>query len=227
MNDYKTELDDLVSETESNIYNVEKLIYTSRYSFLPQDFKLISKQSLVMLYSLWEGFVQESFQIFLKEVDANINSLYQLNESFMLSQIEIIFKQFQNYPSKEVSKMKFHRRLNEFALEDNHQLSTIVNCKNNVEIDVLNNLFNTYGMEAIPYSWGDYCYPNNDLKTVLKDFLHYRNNQAHGNRITANVVIEHNEFVIYKKLVIDLLFEVSRKLEKCLIEKTYLKQETP
>lgn len=147
MNDYKTELDDLVSETESNIYNVERLIYTNRYNFLPQDFKLISKQSLVILYSLWEGFVQESFHIFLKEVDANINSLYQLNESFMLSQIEIIFKQFQNYPSKEVSKMKFHRRLNEFALENNHQLSTIVNCKNNVEIDVLNNLFNTYGME--------------------------------------------------------------------------------
>lgn len=72
MNDYKTELDDLVSETESNIYNVEKLIYTNRYNFLPQDFKLISKQSLVILYSLWEGFVQESFQIFLKEVDANI-----------------------------------------------------------------------------------------------------------------------------------------------------------
>ncbi|MGB5876835.1 MAG: MAE_28990/MAE_18760 family HEPN-like nuclease [Psychrobacter nivimaris] len=227
MNDYKTELDDLVSETESNIYNVEKLIYTNRYNFLPQDFKLISKQSLVILYSLWEGFVQESFQIFLKEVDANINSLYQLNEGFMLSQIEIIFKQFQNYPSKEVSKMKFHRRLNEFALESNHQLNTIVNCKNNVEIDVLNNLFNTYGMEPIPHNWEDYCHPNNNLKTVLKDFLHYRNNQAHGNRITANVVIEHNEFIIYKKLVIDLLFEVSRKLEKCLIEKTYLKQETP
>lgn len=227
MNDYKTELDDLVSETESNIYNVEKLIYTNRYNFLPQDFKLISKQSLVILYSLWEGFVQESFQIFLKEVDANVNSLYQLNEIFMLSQIEVIFKQFQNYPSKEVSRMKFHRRLNEFALENNHQLSTIVNCKNNVEIDVLNSLFNTYGMESIPHNWGDYCYPNNNLKTVLKDFLHYRNNQAHGNRITANVVIEHNEFVTYKKLVIDLLFEVSRKLEKCLIEKTYLKQETP
>ena len=87
MNDYKTKLYDLVSETESNIYNIEKLIYTSRYNFLPQDFKVISKQSIVILYSLWEGFVQEAFQIFLEEVNANVNSLYQLNEDFMLSQI--------------------------------------------------------------------------------------------------------------------------------------------
>ena len=168
MNDYKIELHDLVSETESNIYNIEKLIYTSRYSFLPQDFKVMSKQSIVILYSLWEGFVQEVFQIFLKEVNANVNSLYQLSEDFMLSQVENSFKQFQNYPSKEESRKKFHKRLNEFLLEDNHELNTVVNCKNNVEIDVLNNLFKTYGMEAIPYKWKEYSHPNNDLKQVMK-----------------------------------------------------------
>ncbi len=227
MNDYKIKLYDLVSETESNIYNIEKLIYTSRYNFLPQDFKVISKQSIVILYSLWEGFVQEVFQIFLKEVNANVNSLYQLNEDFMLSQIETSFKQFQNYPSKEESRKKFHKRLNEFLFEDNHQLNTVVNCKNNVEIDVLNNLFKTYGMEAIPYKWKEYSHPNNDLKKVMKDFLHYRNNQAHGNRITADVIIEHSEFEIYKNVVIDLLHETSRKLEECLNSRTYLKQGTP
>ena len=183
----------------------------------------MSKQSIVILYSLWEGFVQEVFQIFLKEVNANVNSLYQLNEDFMLSQVENSFKQFQNYPSKEESRKKFHKRLNEFLLEDNHELNTVVNCKNNVEIDVLNNLFKTYGMEAIPYKWKEYSHPNNDLKQVMKDFLHYRNNQAHGNRITADVVIEHSEFEIYKNVVIDLLHETSRKLEECLNNRTYLK----
>lgn len=223
MNDYKVKFYDLVSETESNIYNIEKLIYTGRYSFLPRDFKVMSKQSIVILYSLWEGFVQEVFQIFLKEVNANVNSLYQLNEDFMLSQVEDSFKQFQNYPSKEESRKKFHKRLNEFLLEENHELNTVVNCKNNVEIDVLNKLFKTYGMEAIPYKWKQYSYPNNDLKQVMKDFLHYRNNQAHGNRVTADVVIEHSEFEIYKNVVIDLLYETSRKLEECLSSKTYLK----
>lgn len=224
MNEYKIKFSDLVSETESNIYNVEKLIYTRRYNFLPQDFKIISKQSIVILYSLWEGFVQEIFQIFLKEVDANVCSLYHLNEDFMLSQVEASFKQFQNYPTKESSRKKFHNRLNEFLLEDNHELVTNVNCQNNVEIDVLNKLFKTYGMEEIPYEWKQYSHPNNSLRKVMKDFLYYRNNQAHGNRVTADVIIEHSEFEVYKNVVIDLLYETSNKLEECLNNKTYLKQ---
>lgn len=55
----------LIEETEGNIYDLEKMIFTGRYTFLKKDFQILSKQSIVILYSLWEGFVQEAFTIFL------------------------------------------------------------------------------------------------------------------------------------------------------------------
>ncbi|WP_201504803.1 MAE_28990/MAE_18760 family HEPN-like nuclease [Psychrobacter aestuarii] len=215
---------ELVQETESNIYNIEKIIYTGRYSYLENDFKVISKQSLVMLYSLWEGFVQDVFGIFLDEVNNNVNSIYDLKDDFMLSQVESTFQQFKEYPKKDNSRKKFHNGLFSFFKESNHNLNKIVRCNNNVEIDVLNKLLVTYCMDEIPNNWREYSRPNKNLKDTLKDFLHYRNNQAHGNRAATEVIVSHNDFEIYKKVVIDLIYEVSEKIEKCLTRKNYLKQ---
>ena len=102
-------------------------------------------------------------------------------------------------------------------------MNKIVNCNNNVEIEVLNNLFYTYGMDTLPDNWNEYSRPERNLKDTLKDFLHYRNNQAHGNRSATDVIVNHNDFEIYKKVIIDLIYEVSEKVRNSLTERKYLK----
>ncbi len=126
---FNREIYSLISETESNIYDIEKIIFTHRYCYLDKDFTILSKQSIVMLYSLWEGFIQEVFTIFLEEVNKNINTIFELCDDFMISQIEYNFPQLFNYPQNIDKKVKFHKAMNEFQLDKKHKLKPNINCK--------------------------------------------------------------------------------------------------
>ena len=117
-------INELVDETTSNIYDIERLIYTGRYQFIDKDFNLLSKYSLVMLYSLWEGFIQDLFRMYLEEINTKISLIYELNEKFMLWQIEEKFKQFNEYPEKEKGKINFQLNLKDFVTQTNHELNT-------------------------------------------------------------------------------------------------------
>lgn len=225
MNSFNQSILELISETESSIYDLEKMIFTGRYNFLPKDFKVLSKQSIVILYSLWEGFIQEIFTLFLQEVDKSVNSYFELTDSFMVSQIEKSFKQFNNYPQKLNSKSNFHKIYFEEITKSKHKFELQVDVKNNVELDIVNGLLDIHGANTIPIYWDEkgYTYPNPNVKDLLRDLLYIRNNTAHGNRITTDVTISQADFERYKNLILDLIYEVGRLLSECIQNKTYLK----
>lgn len=223
MSEFDKKVEELISETESNIYDLEKMIFTGRYSFIEKDFRVLSKQSIVILYSLWEGYVQEIFTLFLKEVDKSTTSYFDLKESFMISQIEKNFKQFNEYPQKLNGKVIFHKAYFKTVTQPNHSLLSQIDTKNNVGLDVLNELLDIHGMKKIAEHWKEkgYTHPNPTVKSILADLLHIRNNTAHGNRIVTNVTINQSDFQKYKNLILDLIYEVGNLVTECIIQKTY------
>lgn len=163
---FNKQIDELISETENNIYHLEKIIFTRRYNFLEKDFKVLSKQSIVILYSLWEGFVQEIFTLFLQEVDKSINSYFELKDSFMIYQIEKNFKQFNEYPKKLNKKRKFHEDYFQSITKSKHQLTYKIDLKNNVGLEILNELLDIHGINTISVYWKDkgYIHPQPSVK---------------------------------------------------------------
>lgn len=225
MQSFNSKIEGLISETESGIYDIEKMIFTGRYGFLPKDFKVLSKQSIVMLYSLWEGFVQEIFALFLQEVDRSVNSYFELTDSFMVSQIEKNFSQFNQYPKDDSAKIFFHTQYFNQITYKKHTIKDQVNLKNNVGLGVLNNLLKIHGIKEISPYWKEkgYAHKNCNVKDLLDKLLDRRNNTAHGNKIMTNVIIEQAEFDQYKKLIIDLIYELGNLFIECINNKTYLK----
>lgn len=225
MIDFEQKVWELVSETESNIYDLERMIFTGRYVFLEKDFQILSKQSVVMLYSLWEGFIQEIFTLFLREVDKTTSSYFELKDSFMVSQIEKNFSQFNQYPRDDSAKIFFHTQYFNQITYKKHTIKDQVNLKNNVGLSVLNNLLKIHGIKEIPSYWKDkgYAHKNFNVKDLLDKLLDRRNNTAHGNKIMTNVVIEQAEFDQYKKLIIDLMYELGELFIECINNKIYLK----
>lgn len=228
MSHFDTQIEELMSETESNIYGLEKMIFSGRYRFLAKDFTILSKQSLVILYSLWEGFVQEAFSLFLREVENSTTSYFDLKESFMISQIEKNFKQFNEYPQKLKGKVHFHTTYFQEIIQPKHPIKTVVDLKNNVGLKILNELLDIHGAEKINKYWEEkeYNHPNPNIEDLLNDLLDIRNNTAHGNNIRTDVIINQTEFEKYKKLIIDLIYEVGRLLSECINNKTYLKSNS-
>lgn len=225
MSDFDTQIEELISETESNIYDLEKMIFSGHYSFLDKDFKVLSKQSVVILYSFWEGFVQDIFNIFFKEVDRSINTYFELNNDFMVSQIERNFRQFENYPKNNKKKIEFHESYFKFSIETKHDIKFNIDSKNNVGLEVLNSLLEMHGIEIIQNHWKEkgYSHPNLTVKQLLDKILFIRNNTAHGNKIMTDVIIEQAEFDQYKRLIIDLMHELGKLFIECIRNKTYLK----
>lgn len=225
MNYFDMQVEELISETESNIYDLEKMIFSGHYNFLDKDFKILSKQSVVVLYSFWEGFVQDIFDIFLKEVGKLTNSYFELNDDFMVSQIEKRFPQFKNYPENNKGKISFHKDYFQLLIQQKHDIKLKVDLKNNVGLEVLNNLLKIHGIKAIDEYWEEkgYSHPNLTVKQLLNKILHIRNNTAHGNKIMTDVIIEQEEFEQYKRLIIDLMHELGKLFIQCINSKTYLK----
>lgn len=225
MSNFNSQINELIFETESNIDDLEKMIFTGRYTFLEKDFKVLSKQSVVILYSLWEGFVQEVFNLFLQEVDKSVDSYFELKDSFMVSQIEKNFKQFNEYPQKLKGKSKFHESYFSLITQSKHKIDLRVDVKNNVELDILNELLDIHGANQIQEHWKDkgYTHPNLTVKDILKKLLYVRNNTAHGNKIMTDVIISQADFEEYKKLILNLIYEIGRLLIECIENKSYLK----
>lgn len=225
MSYFNTKIEELILETESNIYDLEKMIFSGHYNFLGKDFKVLSKQSVVILYSFWEGFVQDIFNIFFKEVDGSINTYFELNNDFMVSQIEKKFRQFENYPKNNKNKIKFHESYFKFSIETKHNIEFNVDSKNNVGLEVLNNLLEMHGIKTIEEHWKNkgYSHPNLTVKQLLDKILFIRNNTAHGNKIMTDVIIKQTEFDQYKRLIIDLIHELGNLFIECINNKTYLK----
>lgn len=216
-------INELVDETASNIYDIERIIYTGRYQFIDKDFSLLSKYSLVMLYSLWEGFIQDLFRLYLEEINTKISLIYELNERFMLWQIEEKFKQFNEYPAKEKGKINFQLNLKDFVTQTNHELNTNINCQNNLGFEILNKILVTFNIDVIPEHLFPYKYPNRTVKKFLEDLLFHRNNQAHGNNQMANVTISQSQFIEYKDFIVNMLYEVSFRVLDNLDKQKYLK----
>lgn len=225
MNYFDMQVEELISETESNIYDLEKMIFSGHYNFLDKDFKILSKQSVVILYSFWEGFVQDIFDIFLKEVGKSTNSYFELNDDFMVSQIEKNFPQFKDYPEKIGGKISFHKAYHQLLIQPKHEIKLNVNLKNNVGLEILNNLLKMHGIKGIKDPWEEkgYSHPNPTVKQLLDKILYIRNNTAHGNKIMTEVIIKQADFDQYKKLIINLMHELGKLFTQCINNKTYLK----
>ncbi|MDO4894022.1 MAE_28990/MAE_18760 family HEPN-like nuclease [Moraxella sp.] len=225
MSYFNTKIEELILETESNIYDLEKMIFSGHYNFLNKDFKILSKQSVVILYSFWEGFIQDAFNIFLKEVDGSINTYFELNNNFMVYQIEKKFPQFEHYPQNNKKKFQFHESYFGLLVEKKHNIQFNVDLKNNVGLEVLNNLLEVHGITIIKEHWKEkgYSHPNLTVKQLLNKILYIRNNTAHGNKVMTNVIIEQVEFEQYKRLIIDLMHELGKLFIECINNKNYLK----
>ncbi len=200
----------------------EQLLIVKTLPFL-HDFsdshkEFLIKYSIPTIYSLWEGFVQNSFQIYIRE----LNKLELKREEFCMNilthSLEAYFPQFKEYPQEFGKKMNFIHKLH-IHFEEDFRISSKVSTESNVEIEVINKLCHRFNLELLP---------NFPYKQRLKDFLKFRNRISHGD---ISLVVNQDNIDDFKtridtfiNLVEDLMQEVYQRIKKGFNEnKSYLK----
>lgn len=224
MSDFESEHIALVEQRESVLFEIERVLFTKRYKMSKKHLEIFTVQSIAMIYSLWEGFVQESFQMYIQYINSLFIDFNQLSREIVVFHMDNQYKQFYNYPTKINGKINFYESLAEHFMHEYHEIYPRIDTESNVSFEVINKLLKQFSLKEFPEYWGSYQYPNTSLKQIMSTFLRYRNGIAHGGDITSEEKVTRDVFVRYKKLIIDLMYEMHDKFMYGINERTYLRE---
>jgi len=223
MHDFDVALQEIIEERISVLFEIERAIFTNRYPLSSKHQDIFSTQSISMIYSVWESFVQKSFNLYIDELNKVGMDFHCFCDEIVIHHMENSFKQFKDYPGNDNKKGKFFTSLRMFHTSNHCSVSRVVNTESNVGFNVLNKLLKSFALEKFPEHWKDYAHPNPNLKDSLELFLRLRNAVAHGGDLTSEEKIDQKVYDRFKKLVIDLMYEIRLKMLCGLKYKTFLK----
>ncbi|PWV51726.1 MAE_28990/MAE_18760 family HEPN-like nuclease [Chitinophaga sp. S165] len=206
--------------SEDIIWRNEQLLiaktlpYTHDFSDAHKEFLI--KHSIPTIYAVWEGFVQNSFQIYVRELNKLSLSKNEFCINILAHSVDSSFPQFKEYPIEFEKRTKFIVKLDSYFQGD-FRISSIINTESNVELEVINRILNRFNLKPIP------AYP---YKQQLRDLLKYRNRISHGD---ISLVITESEFKDqidnFVQLVKKLMDEVfQRILDGYNVDKSHLRE---
>lgn len=201
-----------IEERQSVLFEIERVLFVGRYNISKKHLDIFSVQSIAMIYSIWEGFIQNAFNNYIEEINIKQLNNRLVKDELYIYHIEKAFPQFYDYPSKQTRKISFHQRLNGFFDDKKLKIKPGVSTQSNVSFDVLNVLMKSFCLEAFSENWKYYTYPNINLKDSLTSFLRYRNAVSHGGDISSEDKVTHDVFEKYKNLVLDLMCEIEHRM---------------
>lgn len=212
-----------ITERTTVLFEIERALFTKRYNLSSKHQEILWTHSISMMYSIWEGFIQTSFNLYIDELNKLNTDVYEFCDNIVVHYMENTFKQLREYPNRTPQKMSFFNNLNLFHQNTKQPLKRIVNTQSNVGFEVLNNLLQTFSLKSFPEYWDIYVHPNPNLKNTLELFLKLRNNIAHGGDLSSQEKITHLSYERFKDLIIKLMYAIRDKMLDGLTDKTFKK----
>lgn len=171
--------------------------------------KILEKYSVVGIYSLWEGFVDKSFIIYIEEVNNLQLSYNDIDLKILTHDIDIKCDISSNRTDFE-KKCKYIHNILKYLNTPLIITSELPQSKN-VNLKVINKLLDHFNMEQLPA---------NEYDMKLNKLLKIRNNIAHGEQtitVTSEMIDEFNITAI------NAMYEVTGRILNGLIQRSYLR----
>jgi len=222
MDDFDVAIQEAIEERVTVLFEIERAIFTKRYSLSLKHQEIFSTQSISMIYAIWEGFVQIAFNLYIDELNKIDVEFYDFSDDIVIHHMENSFKQFREYPNKDKQKIKFFKDIKAFHNESSQSISRVVNTQSNISFSVLNKLLKTFSLEPFPEHWKDYKHPNPNLKNSMDFFLKLRNTVAHGGDLISEEKVNQVVYNRFRNLVRDLMYEIRLKMLDGLERQTFL-----
>ena len=213
-----------VEQYETSATDIERIFFTGRYRLSKRHYSLLAVQSIAILYSYWEGYVQNSFRLYIEYINSLGLDFNSLSDEIIVFHMDRAFRQFREYPRKTKQKITFYDKLQGHFSENKHNIFRVVDTESNVGFEVLNKLLRQFSLQEFPEYWEQYTYPNPNLKETLDTFIRYRNGVAHGGDIASEEKITQDVYEKYRKLINDLMYSMHDKFMDGIQNRTYLKE---
>ena len=174
--------------------------------------EILEKYSVVAIYSIWEGFVVESFSHYLREIN-NLNlACRDLHLNILTHDI------FIKYGLNDEQRKHFSHKVNFVSnvldyTENPVTVSPQIPTESNVDFKVINKILEHFNLDLLP---------ERDFKNRLEKLLFYRNNIAHGE---CSVVMNQDLIKDFNLTVIDSMHEITFRILEGLTNEKYLNQQ--
>lgn len=223
MIDFEKEHLNLIEDRVSVLFEIERVLFTKRYKLSKKHLDIFTVQSIAMIYSIWEGFIQQSFQLYIRYLNSLNIKFNEFSDGITMFHMENTFKQLKEYPEKNNKKIRYFESLEKHFLQEYHEIYSVIDTNSNVSFEVLNSLLEQFSLGKFPEHWDKYTYPNPNLRQTMSTFLRYRNGVAHGGDISSEEKVTKEVFNRYRALVNDLMYEIHLKFIDGIDHKVYLK----
>ncbi|CAG0972170.1 hypothetical protein METP2_01459 [Methanosarcinales archaeon] len=172
--------------------------------------EILEKYSVVAIYSIWEGFVTQSFTLYIREINNFKLSYEKINLNILTYDIFIKYGLTEEQIKHFEHKCKFVNNIFEYSKLP-VMISSNIPTESNVNFKVINKILKHFHLEELPA---------NDFERRLNKLLKYRNNIAHGEfslPVTKEIIQDFNSTVI------DSMHEVTIRIIEGVINKKYLR----
>jgi hypothetical protein len=221
----------------------------SQYKMAESDAAFFITNSVSTIYAIWEGFVQENCQNYLREVQGLNLTKEQINTNLLVFGFENSFKQFNNYPANYPPQDKIEKKenlinnLSSFFSSPEFKILHTLNTESNLGFEALNkimlqlnlgkflenleleNFDNYLGSSLVNILNNTYDVVKSGKKYPLKKELDYllncRNAVSHGN---FKSIVVNNEMISRTIKVVEIAMEqVMDKIVIACEQQKYLK----
>ena len=100
-------LQEILDEKVKVLGDLERIIYSERYSLSEDHKRILSLQSINMMYSVWEGFITASLKEYINYINSKFSDISELTDNIIAYNMVTEVKQFIN-PPEEIKKNKFN-----------------------------------------------------------------------------------------------------------------------
>jgi hypothetical protein len=219
--DIEKELLKIIEKKENVFFEIERVLFTKRYNLSKKHYEIFSIQSISMIYSIWEGFIQQAFQLYIDKINSLNIDCNKLGDEIRIFHIENSFKQFNSYPTNQKKKIEFYTNLENFFSKKQHIIFSHINTQSNVNFNVLNMILESFCLIPFEEYWKNYKHPKPNLKESIKTLVNYRNGIAHGGDINSEEKITQFVYSKHRTLILDLMYEIRNKMIQGIENESY------
>ena len=178
-----------------------------------KQIEIIEKYSVVAIYSLWEGFVVESFTTYIRELNnlnltgdkLNLNIItYDIDRKYDLT------SERKHIEKKRMLVSEVHKYAKSSVI-----ITTKINTKSNVNYKVICEILDHFYLEKLP---------EKEFKKKLEKLLLVRNKVAHGEH---SIPVNRDMIQEFTYTVIEAMHEVTNSIVNGFVNKTYLRKTMP
>ncbi len=182
-----------------------------RYSLSDVHREFLIKYTVPTIYAVWEGFVKNSFEIYVRELNRLGLNMNQICINIVSHSLEKEFPQFKEPPSQFPKLVNFFEKLTDYYLDEDFKINPKIPTESNVNLKVINNILFRFNLELLP---------DEPFNAELNKLLQFRNSISHGD---SGILVAPSNIHEFTSTVNNLMYEIYMRVDKGYSERTYLK----